>query len=82
MDVSLNSQSGLPCSTLTVGLAVMEPDLCYPYHKHPPAEFNVVLSEGYWYRKDVGCMTLSYLVKPDTEPSASEAIINHPSSTH
>jgi hypothetical protein len=59
MDVSLNSQSDLPCSTLTVGLAVMEPELCYPYHKHPPAEFYVVLSEGYWYRKDVGCMTLS-----------------------
>ncbi|MFW0754015.1 dimethylsulfonioproprionate lyase family protein [Pseudomonas sp. H11T01] len=32
----------------------MEPELCYPYHKHPPAEFYVVLSEGYWYRDDVG----------------------------
>jgi hypothetical protein len=42
------------CSTMTVGLAVMESNLCYPFHKHPPAEFYVVLSEGDWYREDVG----------------------------
>ena len=24
------------CSTMTVELAVMEPGLCYPYHKRPP----------------------------------------------
>jgi quercetin dioxygenase-like cupin family protein len=42
------------CSTMTVGVAIMEPGLYYPFHKHPPAEFYVVLSEGDWYREDVG----------------------------
>lgn len=42
------------CSTMTVGLAVMEPELCYPFHRHPPAEFYVVLSDSDWYREDVG----------------------------
>ncbi|CAI8918166.1 MULTISPECIES: dimethylsulfonioproprionate lyase family protein [unclassified Pseudomonas] len=62
----------LECSTLTVGLAVMEPKLCYPYHKHPPAEFYVVLSEGYWYREDVGWWN----------PGPGGVVFNPPSAVH
>lgn len=62
----------LECSTMTVGLAVMEPDLCYPYHKHPPAEFYVVLSEGYWYREDVGWWN----------PGPGGVVFNPPSAVH
>ncbi|MGA3797693.1 dimethylsulfonioproprionate lyase family protein [Pseudomonas fluorescens] len=62
----------LECSTLTVGLAVMEPELCYPYHKHPPAEFYVVLSEGYWYREDVGWWN----------PGPGGVVFNPPSAVH
>ncbi|MVW85824.1 transcriptional regulator [Pseudomonas sp. PB101] len=62
----------LECSTLTVGLAVMEPELYYPYHKHPPAEFYVVLSEGYWYRKDVGWWN----------PGPGGVVFNPPSAVH
>jgi hypothetical protein len=62
----------LECSTLTVGLAVMEPELCYPYHKHPPAEFYVVLSEGHWYRKDVGWWN----------PGPGGVVFNPPSAVH
>ncbi|WP_343039627.1 dimethylsulfonioproprionate lyase family protein [Pseudomonas karstica] len=42
------------CSTLTLGLALMAPDTCYPFHQHPPAEFYLILSPGEWYREDVG----------------------------
>lgn len=42
------------CSTITLGLAVMAPELNYPFHRHPPAEFYLVLSEGDWYREDAG----------------------------
>ena len=62
----------LECSTMTVGLAVMEPELCYPYHKHPPAEFYVVLSEGYWYREDAGWWN----------PGPGGVVFNPPSAVH
>ncbi|MEE5086788.1 dimethylsulfonioproprionate lyase family protein [Pseudomonas alliivorans] len=42
------------CSTMTLGLALMAPELNYPFHRHPPAEFYLVLSEGDWYREDAG----------------------------
>ena len=42
------------CTSLTLGLAIMLPETCYPYHQHPPAEFYLVLSPGDWYREDVG----------------------------
>jgi len=42
------------CSNLTLGLALMMPETCSPYHQHPPAEFYLVLSPGAWYREDVG----------------------------
>mgnify|MGYP001145061321 CR=1 FL=1 len=42
------------CDTLTIGLALMAPFTSYPYHLHPPSEFYIVLSEGEWYREDVG----------------------------
>jgi hypothetical protein len=42
------------CSSLTLGLAIMMPATCYPYHQHPPAKFYLVLSRGDWYRQDVG----------------------------
>lgn len=60
------------CSTMTVGLAVMEPELYYPFHKHPPAEFYVVLSEGDWYREDVGWWN----------PGAGGVVFNPPSAVH
>jgi len=62
----------LECSTMTVGLAVMEPELCYPYHKHPPAEFYVALSEGNWYRDDVGWWN----------PGPGGVVFNPPSAVH
>lgn len=40
------------CSNLTLGLALMAPYTCYPYHHHPPAEFYLALSQGEWYRED------------------------------
>lgn len=60
------------CSTMTVGLAVMEPALYYPFHKHPPAEFYVVLSEGDWYREDVGWWN----------PGPGGVVFNPPSAVH
>lgn len=60
------------CSTITVGLAVMEPELYYPFHKHPPAEFYVVLSEGDWYREDVGWWN----------PGPGGVVFNRPSAVH
>ncbi|WP_260961449.1 dimethylsulfoniopropionate lyase [Pseudomonas citri] len=42
------------CPTLSLGVAIMAADTCYPYHQHPPAEFYLVLSQGEWYREDVG----------------------------
>lgn len=40
--------------TLTMGLALMAPFTSYPFHHHPPGEFYIVLSEGEWYREDLG----------------------------
>ncbi|WP_256357073.1 dimethylsulfonioproprionate lyase family protein [Pseudomonas sp. PDM26] len=60
------------CSTMTVGLAVMAPNLCYPFHTHPPAEFYVVLSEGDWYREDVGWWN----------PGPGGVVFNPPSAVH
>ncbi|MNC26301.1 hypothetical protein D3C75_744280 [compost metagenome] len=60
------------CSTMTVGLAVMEPELSYPFHKHPPAEFYVVLSEGDWYRQDAGWWS----------PGVGGVVINPPEAVH
>lgn len=60
------------CSTMTVGLAVMAPNLCYPLHSHPPAEFYVVLSEGDWYREDVGWWN----------PGPGGVVFNPPSAVH
>lgn len=57
---------------MTVGLAVMEPQLYYPFHKHPPAEFYVVLSEGDWYREDVGWWN----------PGLGGVVFNPPSAVH
>lgn len=60
------------CSTMTVGLAVMEPELYYPFHRHPPAEFYVVLSDGDWYREDVGWWS----------PGPGGVVFNPPSAVH
>jgi len=60
------------CSTITLGLAVMEPELNYPFHKHPPAEFYLVLSEGDWYREDAGWWS----------PGAGGVVFNPPSAVH
>ncbi|MDU9025739.1 dimethylsulfoniopropionate lyase [Pseudomonas corrugata] len=62
----------LECSTLTLGLALMMPQTCYPYHQHPPAEFYLVLSPGDWYREDVGWWT----------PGAGGVVFNFPSCVH
>lgn len=60
------------CSTLTLGLALMMPETCYPYHQHPPAEFYLVLSPGEWYREDVGWWS----------PGAGGVVFNPPSCVH
>lgn len=60
------------CSTLTLGLALMMPETCYPYHQHPPAEFYLVLSPGDWYREDVGWWS----------PGAGGVVFNPPSCVH
>lgn len=60
------------CSTLTLGLALMMPETCYPYHQHPPAEFYLVLSPGDWYREDVGWWS----------PGAGGLVFNPPSCVH
>jgi len=60
------------CSTLTLGLALMMPDTCYPYHQHPPAEFYLVLSSGEWYREDVGWWS----------PGLGGLVFNLPSCVH
>lgn len=60
------------CSTMTVGLAVMESGLNYPLHKHPPAEFYVVLSEGDWFREGVGWWN----------PGPGGVVFNPPSAVH
>jgi hypothetical protein len=59
-------------STLTLGLALMAPDTCYPYHQHPPAEFYVVLSPGEWYREDEGWWS----------PGAGGIVLNPASCVH
>lgn len=48
------SKATLACSSLTLGIAVLQPDCVYPIHQHPPAEFYLVLSDGQWYREDRG----------------------------
>lgn len=60
------------CSTLTLGLALMLPETCYPYHQHPPAEFYLVLSPGEWYREEVGWWS----------PGAGGLVFNPPSCVH
>lgn len=60
------------CSTLTLGLVLMMPETCYPYHQHPPAEFYLVLSPGEWYREDVGWWS----------PGAGGLVFNSPSCVH
>lgn len=60
------------CSSLTLGLALMAPDTTYPFHHHPPAEFYLVLSQGEWYREDVGWWS----------PGAGGVVFNPPSCVH
>lgn len=60
------------CSTMTLGLAVMAPELNYPFHRHPPAEFYLVLSEGDWYREDAGWQS----------PGAGGIVFNPSSALH
>ena len=60
------------CPSLTLGLALMAPETCYPFHQHPPAEFYLVLSSGEWYREDVGWWS----------PGAGGVVVNPPSCIH
>jgi len=60
------------CSTLTLGLALMLPKTCYPYHQHPPAEFYLVLSPGEWYREEAGWWS----------PGPGGLVFNAPSCVH
>jgi hypothetical protein len=59
-------------STLTLGLALMAPFTCYPYHHHPPAEFYLVLSQGEWYREGSDWWS----------PGAGGVVFNPPSYIH
>lgn len=60
------------CSSLTLGLTLMAPDTCYPFHHHSPAEFYLVLSPGQWYRENVGWWS----------PGAGGVVFNPPSCIH
>lgn len=62
----------LECSSLTLGLAIMMPETCYPYHQHSPAEFYLVLSPGDWYREGAGWWS----------PGAGGLVFNPPSCVH
>lgn len=41
-------------SDVMVGVSLVAPGVTYPEHRHPPEEIYIVLSEGEWYREDVG----------------------------
>lgn len=60
------------CDTLTIGLTLMAPFTSYPFHHHPPGEFYIVLSEGEWYREDVGWWS----------PGVGGVVLNPPSCVH
>lgn len=60
------------CETLTLGMALMAPFTSYPFHHHPPAEFYLVLSQGEWFREDIGWWS----------PGAGGLVFNPPSSLH
>jgi hypothetical protein len=60
------------CETLTLGMALMAPFTNYPFHHHPPAEFYLVLSQGEWFREDVGWWS----------PGSGGLVFNPPSSLH
>jgi hypothetical protein len=60
------------CNTLTMGLALMAPFTSYPFHHHPPGEFYIVLSEGEWYREDLGWWS----------PGVGGVVLNPPSCVH
>ncbi|UVJ46396.1 dimethylsulfoniopropionate lyase [Pseudomonas sp. LS1212] len=60
------------CPTLTLGLALMAPFNCYPFHNHPPAEFYLVLSPGEWYREGSDWWS----------PGAGGLVFNPPSCIH
>lgn len=52
--VLLGPNMAIDCESITIGVAIMEPWVTYPFHQHPPEEFYLVLSEGWWYREGNG----------------------------
>lgn len=41
-------------SDVWLGVSLLAPNVSYPFHKHPPEELYIVMSDGSWYREDVG----------------------------
>ncbi|WNW09854.1 dimethylsulfonioproprionate lyase family protein [Pseudomonas sp. DTU_2021_1001937_2_SI_NGA_ILE_001] len=62
----------IACATLTLGVAVMAPQVTYPFHQHPPEEFYIVLSEGEWYQEGRGWWS----------PGCGGIVHNEPSIVH
>jgi hypothetical protein len=52
--VLLGPNMAIGCERVTIGVAIMEPWVTYPFHQHAPEEFYLVLSEGWWYREGNG----------------------------
>jgi len=41
-------------SDIWLGVSLVAPEIHYPFHKHPPNELYLVLSDSEWYREDRG----------------------------
>jgi hypothetical protein len=47
----------IDCTTMALGLSLLQPHVAYPFHQHPPTEFYLVLSPGEWFREGAGWWT-------------------------
>ena len=50
----LGPDQPIACTSLLLGVAILEPQITYPFHRHPPEEFYLVLSPGRWYQEGLG----------------------------
>ncbi|MEH6443165.1 MAG: dimethylsulfonioproprionate lyase family protein [Oceanospirillaceae bacterium] len=55
-----------------VGVTVMQPQLCYPNHNHPPEEVYIILSEGMWWQEGASW----------SAPGVNGYVYNSPNITH
>ncbi|WP_322459915.1 dimethylsulfonioproprionate lyase family protein [Pseudomonas sp. RP23018S] len=50
----LGPRTPIACTSLLLGVAILEPQVTYPFHEHPPEEFYLVFSPGRWYQEGRG----------------------------